>query len=113
MKHFQITTATGENMGIFEGETEEGALDAMARDAGYRDQAHVIAIGVSPFVGTVEEVDGRYTINGICDMCDERGSVAPYGPDCVVCEDCAGQGETDGEIEWDEEGLKWIDKGSV
>jgi len=40
MKKWQITSTTSEqDLGIYEGETPEDALDAMAQDAGYRDHA--------------------------------------------------------------------------
>lgn len=41
-KHFEITnTVSGHSFGIYEAETSEEALDAMARDAGYTDHASV------------------------------------------------------------------------
>ena len=38
-KKFHIESTAGVDMGVYEGETEAEALDAMARDAGYADYA--------------------------------------------------------------------------
>lgn len=55
MKTFQIVSDAGVDMGTYEAGTAAEALDAMARDAGYNDQAHA-AREVGAFRGTVEEV---------------------------------------------------------
>jgi hypothetical protein len=55
MLSYQITSDAGVDLGIYEGDTPDEALDAMARDAGYASQADA----PSPFSGTVTEV-ARY-----------------------------------------------------
>jgi hypothetical protein len=56
MKTYKIISSAGVNMGTFEGATEAEALDAMARDAGYRDSAEAAEVA-GPFEGTVEAVE--------------------------------------------------------
>ena len=45
MKNYEITNPTsGVNLGTYQGETPEEALDAMARDAGYADAAEAAEV---------------------------------------------------------------------
>lgn len=39
MNSYRIESEAGVDMGIYQGETEQEALDAMARDAGYKSVA--------------------------------------------------------------------------
>jgi len=55
MTTYRIESSAGVEMGTFEAESAVGALDAMAREAGYRDQAHAAEVA-GPFDGKVVEV---------------------------------------------------------
>lgn len=44
MAKWQITSGAGADLGIYEGETKEDALDAMARDAGYANNAEATKV---------------------------------------------------------------------
>jgi len=50
---WQITSAAGVDLGVYDGATEAAALDALARDAGYRDQVHAEGVA-GKFDGVVE-----------------------------------------------------------
>jgi hypothetical protein len=56
VKSYQIISAEGVNLGCYVAESEAGALDVMAQDAGYRDQAEAAEVA-GPFEGTVEAVE--------------------------------------------------------
>lgn len=50
---YRITSLAGQDMGAYPGATPGEALDAMARDAGYADQAAAAAVA-GPFDGEVK-----------------------------------------------------------
>ena len=55
MTSYHIINSEGVEMGIYQGETKADALDAMARDAGYKDQAEATTVA-GDFDGTVYEL---------------------------------------------------------
>lgn len=59
MRKWKITSAAGVEMGVYEGETADEALDAMARGAGYESQADAVERGVASFKGKVRCVEDR------------------------------------------------------
>lgn len=54
-KRFRIISSAGVDLGVYEGETEAEALDALARDAGYANQAEA----PDAFDGEVIDEDDR------------------------------------------------------
>lgn len=55
MKRFSIGNKQGADLGIYEGETADDALDAMARDAGYSDYRNACSITLTDY--TESELD--------------------------------------------------------
>jgi len=55
LRQWRVTSSAGVDLGVWSGATPADALDAMARDAGYENQADATAIA-GPFDGTVERV---------------------------------------------------------
>lgn len=61
MRTYLIVSSAGVDMGQYSGATPADALDAMARDAGYRDQADAAAQGM-PFDGSLAELQYRIVV---------------------------------------------------
>jgi hypothetical protein len=59
MSYFQIISSAGVDMGIYEGASPNDALDAMARDAGYRDAADAAEVTGEWFDGAVAELSSK------------------------------------------------------
>lgn len=63
MRYWKIwDTANGIFLGVFEADDVDGAIDALARDAGYRDYDHMCEV-VGPYSDDglrVEEIEERY-----------------------------------------------------
>lgn len=58
MTQWQITSSEGVDMGVYEGATAKDALDAMSRDAGYRDHASACEVtGENPGSWTSDAAD--------------------------------------------------------
>lgn len=115
MSHYRITSSAGVELGIYEGETAEEALDAMARDAGYESEADSVAQGVGAFDGTIEEIDWQgeaakaEDLDALLELIEEArqqgvgdqidmSELPTYGGE-------APEGGTDGVWSWDEDRL--------
>jgi len=87
MATYRVTSAAGQDMGTYEADSADGALDAMARDAGYESQAAAVAAG-RRLVATI-----RYEA---CDVpvSDERRMV----PGLRVHVTIPGHGERSGKV---------------
>jgi hypothetical protein len=55
MSFYRIVSNEGIDLGTYEGNTPTEALDAMARDAGYKSQKDAVSSGIEPFFGTITE----------------------------------------------------------
>ena len=55
MRNYHIVSSDFIDLGIYRAENVEGALDAMAREAGYESQADALARGVDRFCGSISE----------------------------------------------------------
>lgn len=56
MREFKITSRDGVDLGTYKARNKKAALDAMAKDAGYKSQADAVKNGIAPFDGTVVEI---------------------------------------------------------
>jgi hypothetical protein len=54
-QEYRIISSAGVDLGTYSGASPEDVLDALARDAGYRDAEHATEVA-GAFDGTVEEV---------------------------------------------------------
>lgn len=92
MGHYYIEQQYGDVLGIYEANSESDAIEAMARDAGYRNSDEIPG-GVDPDL-YIEEADA------VCADCGKPGLYCP-DPDAlgcslshddqgrVLCDDCA------------------------
>lgn len=71
MTTYQIISSAGIDLGTYEAADADAALDAMARDAGYRDAEHAAEVA-GPFEGRVTEIPS-VTDDQIRDLSTEAG----------------------------------------
>lgn len=88
MKKWKIENrVSGVNLGVYEGPTQGDALDAMARDAGYRDYAEACEVTGE----SIENEDLDITEIDVlaCDFCgmkvDPSDEVVFAGQKCPLC----------------------------
>ncbi len=105
MQSYRIVSSAGQDMGTYTAADPLAALDAMARDAGYKSQADAEAQGV-PFEGEVFEVPTQYRVI-VGERGNEQGHVIGEGIESeaaarlVLADELAKyRGDGWGRIEW-------------
>lgn len=112
MKSYQITSSAGVHMGVYAGSTPAEALDAMARDAGYRDQVDA-AEQVGAFEGTVVAVEETVALAIARSVSHTEIVILPWSQEAqdelsLLCDDSVEASPTTWEA-WgtDDDGAEW------